>query len=96
MCCQLSLELRDLCLLELEFIYPMFIGRKSSTAVDCLEKFDWSCFGVGGIPNVSVKCVEDKLREHLERLSLGDVSRSVEGDRVQGLDAVEAAFHRYY
>ncbi len=92
-----------------EFIYPVFIGSKSSTAVDSLENFDWSCFGAGGMPDVSVKSVEDKLREHLERLSLGDPlsphhtvketvskilanqGRKVEGDIVQGLDAVAAA-----
>ncbi len=83
----------------MEFIYPVFIGRQSGTSVDSLESVDWSCFGVGGMPNVSVKSVEDKLTEHLERLLLGDplsprhtvrakISAN-QGRKVEGKDCME-------
>ena len=58
---QLALELREMGMLE--FIYPVFIGESTGTAMH--DPFDWGCYG--SLPDVVVSSVLEKLTAHLDR-----------------------------
>ena len=70
---RLALELRNLGLLDI--IYPIMIGDSTVHSMVGIAKGFYSNYFKSGchpiVPDVSVRSVENKLREHLDRMGLG-------------------------